>query len=164
MKITFREITEDDAAQFNGAVNLVRDEGKYLFYSLRFTVEQTASFIRQHASDGLPIWGAFDETGKLIGWIDFTKGGFPEVEHAATIGMGVLYDFRGKGIGSELMERCIRSATKAGLEKLDLEVFATNEAALSMYRKKGFVEQGRKIKARKFQGSYDDLILMHKFL
>ena len=38
------------------------------------------------------------------------------------------------------------STTEQGLHKLVLDVFAHNEAAIALYRKFGFVEEGRRVK------------------
>lgn len=47
------------------------------------------------------------------------------------------------------------------LEKLNLLVLASNDRAISFYKKFGFVEEGRKIREVKIRdGHYDDNILM----
>lgn len=43
-------------------------------------------------------------------------------------------------------------------------LFASNEAAFALYRKKGFFEEGARLKKRKFEGRYDDLVCMGLFL
>ena len=43
-----------------------------------------------------------------------------------------------------------------GMERVDLEVFASNEAAIALYPKFGFVVEGMKKRARKLDGKYDD--------
>jgi len=62
------------------------------------------------------------------------------------------------------MDACIKSAKSLGVEKLELEVFASNTAARALYRKKGFVEEGVRLKKRKFEDNYDDLVCMGLFL
>lgn len=43
-------------------------------------------------------------------------------------------------------------------------LFASNEAACALYKKKGFFEEGTRLKKRKFEGRYDDLVCMGLFL
>lgn len=57
---------------------------------------------------------------------------------------------RGKGLGRRLMARVMEVARERGVEKLYLEVRASNTAALELYRSLGFVEVGIR------KGYYDD--------
>jgi ribosomal protein S18 acetylase RimI-like enzyme len=52
--------------------------------------------------------------------------------------------WRGRGVGATLMAAAIGRARDHGLHKLCLEVFAQNAAAIALYRKFGFVEEGRR--------------------
>jgi RimJ/RimL family protein N-acetyltransferase len=62
------------------------------------------------------------------------------------IGMCVAREWRDRGVGSALVAAAIAWARERGLHKLSLGVFADNERAISLYRKFGFVEEGRRIK------------------
>jgi ribosomal-protein-alanine N-acetyltransferase len=54
-------------------------------------------------------------------------------------------DFRGRGIGSTVLEALIgRTRRRAGLTDFTLEVRASNTAALRLYEKAGFREEGRR--------------------
>jgi RimJ/RimL family protein N-acetyltransferase len=95
--------------------------------------------------------------GRVIGWINIaaSRHGFGE------IGMAVSPDWRGRGVGSALLETAIRWAREQGLHKLSLGVFSHNTAAITLYRKFGFVEEGRLIKHyRRASGELWDLIQM----
>jgi ribosomal protein S18 acetylase RimI-like enzyme len=87
--------------------------------------------------------------------LDDTGHGFGE------IGMTVARDWRGRGVGSLLMAAAIDSARARGLHKLSLSVFAHNAAGLALYRKFGFVEEGRRVKHyRRSSGELWDAIEM----
>jgi RimJ/RimL family protein N-acetyltransferase len=62
------------------------------------------------------------------------------------IGMMVAREWRGRGVGSALVESAIAWAREQGLHKLVLDVFPHNEGAIALYRKYGFVEEGRRVK------------------
>jgi RimJ/RimL family protein N-acetyltransferase len=49
----------------------------------------------------------------------------------------------GQGVGAALMTALVYWAGGAGVEKIELRVRAGNDAALALYRKFGFVEEGR---------------------
>jgi RimJ/RimL family protein N-acetyltransferase len=79
--------------------------------------------------------------GEVIGSIsvEASRHGFGE------IGMAVARPWRRCGVGSALLGAAIEWARERGLHKLSLSVFPHNEAAISLYRTFGFVEEGRRI-------------------
>jgi RimJ/RimL family protein N-acetyltransferase len=77
------------------------------------------------------------------------------------IGMMVAADWRGRGVGGALVEAAIEWARAHGLHKLTLSVFPHNDAAIALYRKFGFAEEGRHKKhIRRANGELWDLIDM----
>jgi len=60
--------------------------------------------------------------------------------------MAVAREWRGRIVGLELLAAAIEWARERGLHKLSLGVFAHNAAAIALYRKFGFVEEGRRVK------------------
>jgi len=84
--------------------------------------------------------------------------------HCGVLGMGVVADFRGQGIGQKLIKAALQRAKENGLEKVELEVFHTNTNAISLYEKMGFVVEGRKRREAKLEGQYLDCIEMALFM
>ena len=59
------------------------------------------------------------------------------------------------------MAGAIERARERGLDKVSLGVFAYNDAAIALYRKFGFVEEGRRIKhVRRESGELSDVMDM----
>jgi ribosomal protein S18 acetylase RimI-like enzyme len=95
--------------------------------------------------------------GDLIGslHVDTTRSGVGE------LGMAVALSWRGRGVGSALLGAAIEKARSEGLHKLALEVFPHNDAAIALYRKFGFVEEGRRLQHyRRASGELWDSIVM----
>jgi ribosomal protein S18 acetylase RimI-like enzyme len=81
------------------------------------------------------------------------------------LGMQVAQPWRGRGVGSALLAAAIEKAREEGLHKLSLEVFPHNDAAIALYRKFGFVEEGRRAKHyRRASGELWDSIVMGRLL
>ena len=81
------------------------------------------------------------------------------------LAMLVDRDWRGCGVGSALVRAAIDWARGQGLHKLSLEVFAHNEAAIALYRKSGFAEEGHLTKQyRRASGELWDAIVMGMLL
>ncbi|MGZ4353969.1 MAG: N-acetyltransferase family protein, partial [Gaiellaceae bacterium] len=77
------------------------------------------------------------------------------------IGMMVAADRRGRGVGTALVAAAVEWARLRRLHKLTLSVFPHNDAALALYRKFGFVEEGRRARhIRRADGELWDLIEM----
>jgi RimJ/RimL family protein N-acetyltransferase len=77
------------------------------------------------------------------------------------LGMAITREWRGRGVGSALMVAAIEWARERGLHKLSLGVWPHNAAAIALYRKFGFVEEGRRIKhMRRQSGELWDLVDM----
>ena len=78
--------------------------------------------------------------------------------------MGVVKTHRGHGLGSQLMEAALAHSKKIGLEKIELTVYTENFAAIALYKKMGFANEGLVKKYRKLDGRYFDCLAMAKFL
>jgi RimJ/RimL family protein N-acetyltransferase len=77
------------------------------------------------------------------------------------LGMFVAAESRGRGVGTALVGAAIQWARARGLHKLTLSVFPHNDAAIGLYRKFGFVEEGRRVKQiRRANGELWDLVDM----
>ena len=86
----------------------------------------------------------------LVGWF------IVDELHIATI--ATHPEFRGQGIGRQLLLHVVGSAKKEGAIRAFLEVRESNLIALNMYRDFGFVEDGRRVKY--YKDNCEDAILM----
>ncbi|MFM5714584.1 GNAT family N-acetyltransferase [Aeromonas allosaccharophila] len=99
--------------------------------------------------------------GLLVGQLSLLVEPNPRRKHVAGIGMGVRDDWAGKGVGSALMAAAMDLAVNwLNLHRIELTVYADNAAALALYRKFGFVEEGRARDYAFRQGRYVDALYM----
>ena len=56
--------------------------------------------------------------------------------------VAVLPEYRNHGIASSLVEELLKAGKEAGVEEFTLEVRVSNEAAIRVYEKAGFVSEG----------------------
>ncbi len=114
--------------------------------------QRTVQFAASVASSVIAV-----ADGQVIGMIhvEASRHGFGE------IGMLVDRDWRGRGVGSALIQAAIGLARQQGLHKLSLEVFAGNTAAIALYRKCRFLEEGlRTGQYRRASGELWDTAIM----
>jgi RimJ/RimL family protein N-acetyltransferase len=77
------------------------------------------------------------------------------------LGMMVAAPWRGQGVGDALLVAALAWAREAGLHKLTLEVFPHNEAAIGLYRKHGFAQEGYlRRHERRASGELWDVVVM----
>src|SRR5439155_24175266 len=76
----------------------------------------------------------------------------------------VAAEWRERGVGSALLAEAIRWARDVGVEKVALSVFPDNGNARALYRKFGFVEEGRLTGHSKKSIGYRDEIVMGLWL
>ncbi|MBT2337777.1 MULTISPECIES: GNAT family N-acetyltransferase [Pseudomonas] len=81
--------------------------------------------------------------GKVIGHLGLEQYARVRRAHCASLGMGVAGAWQGKGVGSMLLAAALDVADNwMNLRRVELTVYADNEAAISLYRKFGFETEG----------------------
>jgi ribosomal protein S18 acetylase RimI-like enzyme len=78
--------------------------------------------------------------------------------------MGVVHTHRRRGIGVQLLAAVSLDGRRLGVKRLELEVFRSNLAAVSLYERAGFELEGKLLGARLLDGVSDDILLMCRWL
>jgi L-phenylalanine/L-methionine N-acetyltransferase len=102
--------------------------------------------------------------GTVIGNLVIVRDPVAVGHHVASLGMVVAPDWRGRGLGSALLAEAFRWAEWAGVEKVHLTVYPENDRAINLYKKFGFVEEGRLSGHSKKSYGYEDEIVMGRWL
>lgn len=158
-EIKIRHISEADFKSFHTCLDAVSRERKYLGLTEAPSLEDTHKWLAKALKRGEIRLIALDGS-KVVGWCDIGVSEHEGFTHAGRLGMGVLNEYRGQGIGSRLLEETLSEARDRGFERVELDVYASNIPAIRLYEKFEFQVEGRKRKARKLDGISDDLIVM----
>ena len=106
-----------------------------------------ASFEQELNGNKLALYiAAEDEDEGLIGY----AGLWAVVDEGHITNIAVHPDYRNRGLGTLLLGRLIAVSEAGGVVPHTLEVRPSNTAALALYRKFGFQEEGRR------KGYYED--------
>ena len=139
MSFVVRPANEDD---LDAAVDLyaaVAEEARWIGAEAPVDrVERRARFESSVRRDDAQFFVA-DEGGRIVGELGIEVAGYG----VADFGMMVAADVRGGGVGSALLSAAIDWARAAGAHKVGLQVWPHNEAAIALYRKFGFEQEGR---------------------
>jgi len=153
-----RDSAVEDAERIAALIDTVARERLFLAGTVGFSVDDTRAFIASTKSaGGVHVVGI--ESGEIVGWCDIVRHPFEGMTHVGRLGMGVRRDRRSKGIGRKLLEAATERAQGSGIERIELEVFASNPAAISLYESFGFELEGRKVAGRRLDGCTDDILI-----
>jgi RimJ/RimL family protein N-acetyltransferase len=145
---------------FNRCVDAVARERRFIGLTEGPPLEASRQFIR-HVLDGGGVHGvAVDASGVVVGWCDIDRYEREGFAHGGRLGIGLLPEVRGRGLGRRLMLAAIEATWAQGMERIELEVFASNTRAIALYESLGFAREGLKRRARKLDGEYDDDVIM----
>ena len=145
---------------FNRCVGAVARERRYLGMLDAPPLEAWRAFVARVIGDGGVVLVAVDAAGEVVGWCDLQRRALEGFRHVGRLGIGMLPEVRGRGLGRRLMQAALTAARERGMERIELEVFASNTRAIALYERLGFVREGLKRRVRKLDGRYDDDVLM----
>ena len=132
----------------------------------RIAVEQERELIQEHSRHAGQIILVGELDGVVVGALWLRNSSRRRLQHRGVLNLSVQRQYRRRGIGAALLGALVRWAEQNPIiEKLTLGVLATNLPALALYRKNGFVDEGRRIREVKMADQqYVDDILMYKLV
>lgn len=103
--------------------------------------------------------------GAVSGWASLNQfNPRAAYDHVADISVYVAREWRGRGVGGALLHALERRASGLGYHKLTLAGFPSNEAAVRLYTRHGFVTVGIYREQGLLDGRWVDVLLMEKLL
>ena len=156
-------IAEEHIEGYHRCLDSVALQRRYIGWVQAPPLRSSRDYVLSNIERGVPQFVAVNGE-EVVGWCDISPQRGDGFAHCGTLGMGVLRGFRRQGIGTRLMERTIAEAKERGMERIELEVYASNTPAINLYEKWGFAREGVKKRARKLDGIYDDIIVMALFI
>jgi|DewCreStandDraft_4_1066084.scaffolds.fasta_scaffold101494_2 ribosomal-protein-alanine N-acetyltransferase len=112
---------------------------------------------KNYESRNIFLVAVLKETEKVIGYIIGDK----IVDFANILNITVEKNHRKEGIGFALLNAFEKECIKNGLNAMTLEVRASNENAINLYKKFGFIIQGKREKY--YENSEDALLMWKRF-
>jgi RimJ/RimL family protein N-acetyltransferase len=159
-EIRILETTDAHVEGFHRCVGIVARERRYIGLVEAPPLEASRSFFHSVVAGGGAHFVAIDDVDDVVGWCDIVRFGLEGFRHTGRLGMGLLPHVRGHGVGRRLAQMTIDDARRRGVERIELEVFASNVRAIRLYEHLGFAHEGVRLRARKLDGEYDDNVLM----
>ena len=166
--LTVRSLCADDAEALNAFRYATYSE---TYFMARYPEEGAGLEAVRNGLAGSESSALNFEVGAFVGKKLAGKFGVAQVRphlkyrHRAGMGISVLKDYWGCGLGSYLMQLAIDQTRANGFEQLELGVYSDNTRAIHLYEKFGFERYGIQPRAFKLKdGTYRDEIIMVKML
>jgi len=138
------------------ALDVVARERKYLALMQAPPWEQSLAFYRSVLAAGFPHFVAIDGSGKVVGWCDVSPVFGHSRAHIGLLGIALLPEARGLGLGAQLLQAAIDRSWTRGLTRIELSVRADNLNAKALYERFGFEHEGLLRRASLVDGIYHD--------
>jgi RimJ/RimL family protein N-acetyltransferase len=139
--VAVRPASDADVEAIVDLLQSVVDEGRWLGseppLDRREHLERLAAEVAEPGASTLLV--AVSADGEVVGHLHLSRRPYG----VANLSMFVAAGWRGRGVGSALVSAALAAARSSGAHKVALQVWPNNVAALSLYAKFGFVEEGR---------------------
>ncbi|MFH1657353.1 MAG: GNAT family N-acetyltransferase [bacterium] len=167
--IVIRPLKQSDIAradEFKNFINeLVDDKDAFIATGNKKTLTEEREYFKSIISKikkQEQVYLLAEKSGKLVGSssVDLKT---ERQNHIAELGITILKDYRGIGLGAYLMKEILKLAKKELKPKpkiIRLGVFANNKIAISLYEKMGFKIVAKIPKQLNFHGKLIDEIVM----
>jgi len=161
--ITLRAATADDADAICTIYNQgIADRSATLETALRTPAERRQWLANRQPRHPVIVASA---DGVIVGWGSLnTFNERSAYDHVADFSIYVERAWRGRGVGSQLLERLVDRARDLGYHKLVLAALAHNTAGAALYTRAGFSPVGVYHEQGQLDGRWVDVIVMEKLL
>lgn len=158
---TVRKLTEKDIPAAVSIWNKVVEEGKAFPQTEYLDEKSGAEFFAQQTYTAVA-----ELDGEVVGMYILHPNNIGRCGHICNASYAVKYGMRGKHIGEALVTDCLEQAKAHGFGILQFNaVVASNEPALKLYKKLGFVQLGTIPKGfLNKDGVYEDIIVHYHTL
>lgn len=131
------------AKEYMDSVNGIIEEDDYIYTNKKQTLKETKKYLTNMLKASLKketIAIVAEIEKKIAGFADISSKKFRE-NHVAVIGITIGREYRGIGLGSQVLLALMAEGIRKLKEKpkiIELEVFETNKNAQIVYQKLGF--------------------------
>lgn len=103
------------------------------------SVDSKCKWFKEHNPTNRPLWMIQNEKKQILGWVSFQSFyGRPAYNATAEISIYLDEKQRGKGIGKQVLQHCLKEAPGLGIKTLLGFIFANNQRSLGLFLNFGF--------------------------
>lgn len=163
-KIIIRKANRSDAKALIEYLNVIGGESDFLTFGkdeFERSIYEEEVFIENALKKENALFIIAEVNGKVVGNLNFSGGARERTAHVGEFGVSVLKEYWGNGIGEELIKYLIAWSKDSGIiRKINLRVRTDNTPAIKLYKKFGFLEEGKRKRDFLINGKFYDSLLM----
>lgn len=160
-----RLIGLSDAEKFVNFYDKLIRETDYLLPTIEEslkTVEQQENSIKK-CGDYKQVFIALEDN-KIVGFMGISRSPMSKVKHIANFAIGVLNDYKKRGIASKLMSFAEKWLKEKDVKRIEMTVIDENKTAITCYEKNGYKHEGTREKSISMNGKFYDELFMAKLI
>lgn len=162
-KLYIAEGEPEDADAMIRYLNLVGGETDFLTFGANefwLSIEEEAAFIRPVREKEKDVFLKGIVSGQIVSSLSLLRVDRQRIQHVGELGISVLRDYWGLGIGKIMCEDAARLAKERGITKINLKVREDNERAIRLYEALGYKHEGVSSRAYFVKDQYFGNVLM----
>ena len=142
---------------------VMRDKMNFFTDIYPYDENQLQTFIGDNMINEVTIFAYSDQ--KMIGWVTVVRKFLKYQFHVGTLLIGILSEYRSKGIGTSLLNYEEELLPKIKIEKIEAIVREKSVIAINFFQKMGYLIEGNINKSLKLNPfEYDNEIILGKYL
>lgn len=165
--IKIRNLIKEDSQHFFDMLMKLDTETKYMMYEpgeRNTNITQIEAAFIKSSKEILTLIIDDADNSCIGGFLCAQRGIYNKIKHSAYIVVGLLNEYRHKGLGTEMFKELDKWALANNITRLELTVVSENINAVKLYEKMGFKKEGIKRNSLIIDGKYADEFYMAKIL
>jgi len=160
IEFSIRQARQEDLTGLVGAIRAAIGGGEYVDAETVADVVDSEGVLLRHNELESRIFFVACIDDDVVGWVHLKHPEVAKLSHTAELTLGVLEQYRGHGIGSQLLARGTEWAGSNGYEKLYNSIPSTNEDAIEFLETHGWDTEAVREDHYKFGDEYADEVMM----
>ncbi len=144
--LLIRSVEKQDAKYMITYMNKVSKETDFLTFGegeIELTLEKEEGLIEELTKKDNNLFIVAIINNEIVGNLSFRAGSRHRIRHTGEMGITVLKDYWGLGVGTELVKYLIEWAQKSNIiKKINLRVREDNNRGMNLYKRLGFKKEG----------------------
>jgi L-amino acid N-acyltransferase YncA len=126
------------------------------------SINERFAWFKEHNPEKRPLW-VVEFEGEICGWVSFQSFyGRPAYNGTAEVSIYLHQDFRGKGLGKNILNKVLEECPKFEIDTLLGFIFAHNEPSIRLFSGLGFEKWAHLPEVAKLDGIKRDLVILGK--
>ena len=139
IELRYRNALQEDLTRIVDIYNSTIESRMVTADTEPVTVSSRQKWFEDHTPEKRPLWVVEDGLHQIIGWVSFQSFyGRPAYDATVEISIYLDKEYRGKGLGKQILLYCVEQAPGFGVKTLLGFIFSHNEPSLRLFRQCGF--------------------------